>query len=69
MSWENYFAKGFGGTKDGSTTMTTKCLDCKKDAKWIRYTQFSGNHPFCKRHAKEQKDFKKNDSYAYWSKI
>lgn len=43
---------------------------CDKDAKYCRYTQFSGNYPYCKEHAKLQSDFKKSDSsYFFWDKI
>jgi hypothetical protein len=46
-----------------------KCFDCEKIAKWIRHTQFCGDHFFCKEHAKKQEDFKKDDSYAYWTRV
>ncbi len=45
------------------------CCICIKKAKWVQSTQFSGDHPYCKEHAKLESDFKKNDSYAFWSKI
>ncbi len=46
------------------------CGDCDKPATWIRDTQFSGKHPFCDDHAKQQKDFgKSDDSYFVWEKI
>ena len=46
-----------------------KCLVCDKPAKWERSTQFAGDHPYCKEHAKAESDFKENDSYAFWCKI
>lgn len=47
-----------------------KCLMCEKPAKWLRVTQFSGEHPFCKEHAKLENDFKvTKSSYFYWTKI
>lgn len=45
------------------------CLECNKPAKWIRSTQFAGDHPYCEEHAREEKDFQENDSYAYWYRI
>lgn len=45
------------------------CLVCDKPADWVRSTQFAGEHPYCEMHAKEQKDFGENDSYAFWYKI
>ena len=47
--------------------MTEKCLECDRPAKHIRSTQFAGNHPYCEEHAKQQADFKQNDSYTYWT--
>lgn len=43
--------------------------DCTKSAKWIRQTQFAGDHPLCKECAKEDKNFKINDSYQTWKKL
>ena len=43
---------------------------CGKPATWVRYTQFSGNHPFCTEHAKLENDFGKSDpSYFFWKEI
>lgn len=42
------------------------CIDCDKEAKYIRHTQFAGSHPFCEEHAREQKGFLCNDSYESW---
>lgn len=47
-----------------------KCLMCGKKAEWMRVTQFSGVHPFCLKHAKEEPDFHvKDDSYCFWEEI
>jgi len=51
--------------------MKDKCIgdaydDCGEPAVYIRHTQFAGSHPLCEKHAKEDKDFMKNSSYAYW---
>lgn len=46
-----------------------KCLDCDKPAVFVRCTQFSGSHPFCEEHAKEESDFGEDDSYKFWYKI
>ena len=46
------------------------CCRCNKKAKYIRYTQFAGDHPFCKEHAMLEKDFMKKDlSYYFWEKL
>ena len=42
---------------------------CDEPATWIRHTQFSGDHPFCTKHAKKEKDFGESDSYKDWAKI
>jgi hypothetical protein len=45
------------------------CIVCGRPAVWVRFTQFSGNHGFCARHAEEQEDFGKDDpSYFFWAK-
>jgi hypothetical protein len=47
--------------------MTDKCLECNKDADWMRCTQFAGDHPYCDEHARLESDFDDmDDSYAYW---
>lgn len=46
-----------------------KCFECEKEAKWVRVTQFSGEHFFCKKHAKAEEDFKQADSYFFWTKV
>lgn len=44
------------------------CLECNKPAEWVRRTQFSGNHPYCDEHARQESDFGKEDnSYFYWT--
>ena len=40
-----------------------------KRATWVRRTQFSGDHYFCDRCAKRQKNFGKSDSAFYWEKV
>jgi len=43
------------------------CCECGKPAEWMRYTQFSGNHPYCTECAKKEKDFPEGDgSYSDW---
>jgi hypothetical protein len=43
---------------------------CGSDAEYIRYTQFSGNHPYCDKHAKLERDFGQCDyQYFMWMKI
>lgn len=50
--------------------VTLRCGDCGEKAKWVRVTQFSGEHPFCKKCAKQEDDFKESDpSYFYWIKV
>ncbi|MCX6736459.1 MAG: hypothetical protein NTZ13_05245 [Candidatus Parcubacteria bacterium] len=45
------------------------CLECGSPAEWIRYTQFSGNHPYCEACAKKETDFPEgNGSYSDWDK-
>lgn len=46
-----------------------KCLECHREAKWMRSTQFSGDHPYCAPHARAEDDFMKNDSYHFWYRI
>ena len=43
--------------------------ECTEPAHYVRHTQFTGSHPFCKRHAEQEKDFLKEDSYTSWEKI
>ena len=46
------------------------CLTCDKPATHIRFTQFAGNHPYCKEHAEQEPDFNdEDDSYQYWKEI
>ncbi len=42
---------------------------CGEPATYMRYTQFSGDHPFCTKHAKQQGDFKEVSSYYFWVRI
>ena len=50
--------------------IVARCIRCGRNAKWIRTTQFAGEHAFCKEHAKAQKDYKLDDgSYSYWYKV
>ncbi len=45
------------------------CCECEAPAEWVRYTQFSGNHPYCEDCAKKEKDFPEgNGSYSDWDK-
>lgn len=46
-----------------------KCFDCNKEAIWVRYTQFSGDHYFCDKHARQESDFADEDSYKFWELI
>jgi hypothetical protein len=43
--------------------------DCDEPAKYIRHTQFAGDHYLCEKHAREDPDFLKDDSYTDWSKL
>jgi hypothetical protein len=44
--------------------------ECEELATYIRCTQFAGDHPYCTKHAKLEKDFKKEDpSYFFWQTI
>ncbi len=50
--------------------MTDKCLECNEPAEWIRCTQFAGDHPYCDKHARQEKDFDDEpDSYSYWVEV
>lgn len=42
---------------------------CTELATWMRYTQFSGNHPFCDKHARSEEDFGVTDDYQDWEPI
>lgn len=46
-----------------------KCMMCHLKAKFMRSTQFAGDHPFCSKHAREEEGFMQNDSYQFWYKI
>ena len=46
-----------------------KCFECDSEAEWVRCTQFSGDHYYCDKHAREESDFGIDDgSYQYWVK-
>lgn len=51
------------------TKKIEQCIECDEPAVWVRSTQFAGDHPYCEKHAIEQKDFHDADSYFYWFKI
>jgi hypothetical protein len=51
------------------TKVKEPCLECGEESDWIRHTQFAGDHPYCDKHARLEKDFGEDDSYAFWSKI
>ena len=40
--------------------------DCKEEAVYIRHTQFAGSNPLCEKHAREDINFLKDDSYVDW---
>ena len=42
---------------------------CDENARWLRCTQFAGDHPFCDLHALMEEDFGEADSYTYWSEV
>ncbi|MCX6739285.1 MAG: hypothetical protein NT098_04545 [Candidatus Parcubacteria bacterium] len=45
------------------------CLECGNPAEWVRYTQFSGDFPYCEACAKKEEDFPEGDgSYSDWDK-
>lgn len=43
--------------------------DCFEDAAWVRSTQFSGVHPFCDKHAREEKNFGTEGSSHFWETV
>ena len=42
---------------------------CINPVRWIRHTQFTGDHPFCDAHAKQEDDFGENSSYKDWEDL
>lgn len=52
------------GTGDENAT-----VPCCMPVRWVRSTQFAGNHPYCDDCAKQESDFGKEDSYTYWKEI
>lgn len=55
--------------KKADTPTAELCIECNKPAKWMRSTQFSGEHPYCEQHAKAEKDFGRSDSYSFWYEL
>lgn len=46
------------------------CRECNEEATWVERTQFSGDHYFCDKHAREQNNFGQEDfSYFYWEEL
>lgn len=51
-------------------TKKEHCFMCEGFAKWVRKTQFAGDHFFCDGHAREEEDFGKEiDGQFFWKKI
>jgi hypothetical protein len=44
-------------------------MHCDENARWLRCTQFAGDHPFCDLHALMEEGFGINDSYEYWNEV
>lgn len=57
------------GFSEENLKVVRRCIECGKPAKYIRHTQFAGQHPYCKEHAELQSDFEESDSYQYWAAI
>ena len=55
--------------KEPTLHVEETCIVCKKPAKWVRSTQFSGDHYYCAEHAQQEEDFGKSDSYAFWYEV
>ena len=69
-----YDDKGTGDTAHVCGPVNIKkpkelCLECSDPAAWIRHTQFAGDHPYCDKHARQEKDFGEDDSYTYWTEV
>lgn len=45
------------------------CDCCDGQVRWIRHTQFAGNHFFCIGHAKQEKDFLEVSSAKDWEEV
>jgi hypothetical protein len=45
------------------------CVECELKAKYVRHTQFAGNHPYCETHALMEKDFLDDESDNFWEKL
>lgn len=50
---------------------TDRCCegDCTQPVRWVRCTQFAGDHPFCEEHAKKEPDFGKEDDNFFWNEV
>jgi hypothetical protein len=60
--------KGFAAWR--AKQAQSRCLECKSPATWRRRTQFSGDHPYCDKHARRESDFgQENPSYFYWEAV
>lgn len=55
--------------KEPTLHVEETCIVCKKPSKWVRSTQFSGDHHYCAEHAQQEEDFGKSDSYAFWYEV
>ncbi len=54
----------------GTGVFTGLCDECDDPAVWVRKTQFSGNHHFCRKHAEAEENFGESDpSYFFWEKL
>lgn len=42
---------------------------CTQPVRWVRCTQFAGDHPFCEEHAKKESDFGKEDDNFFWNEV
>jgi|SRR3989338_2500674 len=43
---------------------------CNEPAVWMRFTQFSGDHPYCDKHARAEENFGQEDpSYFFWQEL
>ena len=46
------------------------CGVCANDPAWVKCTQFTGDHFYCDKHAREHKDFGcDGGSYYFWTPI
>ncbi|MBI2053369.1 MAG: 3'-5' exoribonuclease [Candidatus Sungbacteria bacterium] len=42
------------------------CMECGGAARYVRHTQFTGNHYFCVAHARQEDNFMQEDPSYYW---